>query len=161
MTEIWKTIPNCNSLYEVSNCGRVRSYKNNRFGLRKTPVEILGQKGIYKTVAINGKSKYIHRLVAEAFIPNPNNLSIVNHIDGNKYNNNADNLEWTTYSGNVQHALNHGLVSKCKKVICLETKEIFMSITELGKKLGISQPYASTVVSKGKYKNKHYEILGE
>lgn len=57
MDEIWKTIPNCNNLYEVSNYGRVRSYRNNRYGVRKIPVEIFGQRGLYKTVVINGKSK--------------------------------------------------------------------------------------------------------
>jgi hypothetical protein len=60
---------------------------------------------------INGKStmKYIHRLVAEAYIPNPNNKATVNHIDGDKFNNNVVNLEWATQSENNLHSYRTGL----------------------------------------------------
>ena len=58
---------------------------------------------------------YAHRLVAEHFIPNPNNLPVVNHKDGNKLNNNIDNLEWVSYSENSLHAYSNNLISKCRK----------------------------------------------
>lgn len=63
---------------------------------------------------INGKvyHKYVHRMVAEAFIPNPNNYTDVNHKDGNKQNNFVDNLEWVSHSQNIKHAENKGLLQR-------------------------------------------------
>ena len=72
----------------------------------------------------SGKRKQvsIHRLVANAFIPNPNNLPQVNHIDGNKKNNNIDNLEWVTGSENIKHAFNTGLKHAAKGQDCTFAK---------------------------------------
>lgn len=63
---------------------------------------------------INNKEyrKYIHRMVAEAFIPNPNNYTDVNHKDGNKQNNTVENLEWVSRSQNIAHAIKNGLLSR-------------------------------------------------
>ena len=75
----------------------------------------------YLTVALRGKTKTIHRMVAEVFIPNPLNLSCVNHKDGNKLNNHISNLEWSTYSDNIKHAYRLGLnKSKAKGIIQLD-----------------------------------------
>jgi len=63
----------------------------------------------YETVQIGGKTKLIHRLVAEAFIPNPENLPEINHIDGNKRNNAVSNLEWVSHLENIRHAWDTGL----------------------------------------------------
>lgn len=76
--------------------------------------EIKGREvsGGYLSVHLfNGKDFKIHRLVAKTFIPNPNNLPQVNHIDGNKKNNSVDNLEWVSRSGNVRHAYDTGLIN--------------------------------------------------
>lgn len=63
----------------------------------------------YRHVILNRKNKNVHRVIAETFIPNPNNLPCVNHKDGNKLNNQVTNLEWCTYSENTTHAYRIGL----------------------------------------------------
>lgn len=65
----------------------------------------------YDSDAVSPPSRQIHRLVAITFIPNPNNLPCVNHRDGNKLNNNVNNLEWCSYKQNTQHAISLGLVN--------------------------------------------------
>ena len=66
----------------------------------------------YKHTLFNGKNRNIHRVIAETFIPNPNNYSCINHKDGNKLNNCVDNLEWCTHSYNTSHAYANGLEKK-------------------------------------------------
>lgn len=120
MNEVWKDIPNYEGYYQVSNLGRVKSLKRiiiRRDGkpyLQKEKIlqPIRNHKGYcqcFLTINFKGNSKAIHRLVAETFIPNPNNLSQVNHKDGNKENNCVDNLEWITNYDNMQHSIKTGL----------------------------------------------------
>ena len=110
--EIWKPIEWTEGGYEVSNLGRVRSMKQ-YYGVIARIMPATTQKKGYKAVMfhINGKAKCakVHRLVAEAFIPNPDNLPEVNHKDGNKGNNHVSNLEWCTRSHNVKHSYDTGL----------------------------------------------------
>lgn len=107
--EIWKDIEGFENRYEISSFGNVRNKKtskvlkhsNNYHGY---PFVLLRKKGDDKV-----KNLKIHRLVAEAFIPNPDNLPQVNHKDGNKLNNSVDNLEWCTCQYNIQHSFANGL----------------------------------------------------
>lgn len=117
--EEWRDVVGYEEKYEVSNCGNVRSFKTKI--LLNPP---LTPKGYVRVSLYNKKSKnyLVHRLVAEAFIPNPDNKPFINHIDGNKENNRISNLEWTTSSENLIHAYENGLrKSKIKYVVkCVE-----------------------------------------
>lgn len=116
MVELWKDIEGFEGLYQVSNLGRVRSYFREgtkggiikQFIINRYPKVHLFKDGV-------GKFIYTHRLVALAFIPNPENKPQINHINGNKYDNRAINLEWATSQENIQHAIDTGL-RKFKKV---------------------------------------------
>lgn len=98
--------------YFITQQGNVVNTKGNIL------MPAVNKKTGYKTVELwknnKGSSKTIHRLVALAYLPNPNNLPEVNHIDGNKLNNQVSNLEWVTSSGNTQHAYDTGLVKQPK-----------------------------------------------
>jgi hypothetical protein len=107
--EIWKDVKGYNGLYKVSNKGNVISYVKNKNGKLLKP-EIIRS---YYSVALSKnktmKKHRIHRLVAHAFIDNQFNKPQVNHKNGNKLDNNVDNLEWCTNSENAIHAFKNGL----------------------------------------------------
>lgn len=116
--EIWKDIQGYEGLYQVSNLGKVKSltYSNQYKRIDKVKMLKLSidHKG-YIYVGIGYKPRKtckVHRLVAQAFIPNPNNYSQVNHIDGNKQNNCISNLEWCDNDFNMNHAKINGLLDK-------------------------------------------------
>lgn len=108
MQEVWKDIKGCEGFYQVSNLGRIK----NKNKILKGWITKYG----YKRVSLKNKRYLVHRLVAEAFLDHPKNLTQVNHKDGNKLNNCVSNLEWCTPSENMQHAFKIGLMENATKL---------------------------------------------
>jgi hypothetical protein len=120
--ELWKPVLHYEEQYEVSNLGRIRSIERmvvNKSGLRTVPYKILSpfvnEVGYQLVILYNGnkqKAVRVHRLVATAFVPNPDGKREVNHNDGDKLNNAASNLGWMTRKENMEHAYRMGLRKK-------------------------------------------------
>lgn len=132
MQEIFKEVKGYEGYYEVSNLGRVRStsYKGTRI-LKpfKTKNGYLNVVFCIKQVRIH---KFLHRLVAEAFLANPQNLEQVNHKNGNKEDNSVENLEWCTQEYNNFHAYNTNLLNRYEdRPEAKLTKELVLQIPEL------------------------------
>jgi len=147
MEEIWKDIPFATN-YLCSNLGNVKS---KRFGI---PLKgYLNKSGYMRVQLGNCRNKhYVHRLVAQTFLPNKDGNNIVNHIDGNKLNNRVENLEWCTCSENDNHAYKMGLRQPTKgekhgshklTAIQVEDIRIFLgqnvSIAEISRKYGVAK----------------------
>lgn len=175
----WRPIPGFLH-YEISREGQIRLLRNNLL----TPIRrecIINPSEdddgylrafIYFNPDVrNGKGRFVgvHRLVCLAFLPNPDNLSSINHKDGNKKNNNVDNLEWCTVEYNNRHARETGLnnpsktipIGKIKRnlsypVRCITTGEIFYSCNEAERKLGLY----SGAIHGALYFNKNHKVKG-
>lgn len=171
ITEKWKDIPGYQGLYRISNYGRVllleREWITARWLTRHRPKRIAKQSAstnYYRvTLTKNGKQKStdVHRLVAEAFIPNPENKRTVNHKDGNKLNNHISNLEWATYSENAKHAFRTNLRNQDgSKNPYSVTIEIFHKAVCLGKWGSIKEAAEKTGISKYKLYHLSQNIPG-
>ena len=185
---IWKDINGYEGRYQVSNLGEVRSLDYNHtksIKLLKIGVTKYG----YCTVAICGKRVKVHRLVAQAFIPNPCNLPQVNHKNENKTDNRVSNLEWCDAkyncnygtrnlrmgnslngSGNGMYSKKHSSETKAKigekskkKVRCVETDMIFNSINDLANYLGVNRNSVTRVLKgiRKSLKGLHFEYYKE
>ena len=111
MEEIWKDVVGYESYFMVSSLGRVTSKRTSK--ILKQHINKQGRVGFATKIGgRNGSSICFktHRLVAEAFLPNPEMKLTVNHKDGNPLNNRVENLEWATHSENIQHAFDTGLI---------------------------------------------------
>ena len=111
MKEIWKNVPNYKR-YQISNLGNVKNnylWTGSMYIFKPHMLKPHIDKKGYATIHLKSKIYKIHRLVAEVFIPNPNNLPQVNHKDVNKWNNNVDNLEWCTSKENITHPILNNL----------------------------------------------------
>ena len=166
MSEIWKDIRDFEGWYQVSNLGRVRS-------LDRFINHYLGGKRLYKGSLVkqqnkrgynivrfkkDGKSYYfqVHRLVAIEFIDDSKQDLQVNHIDGNKQNNNFLNLEWVTPSENIQHALTIGKFDKVQKLNSndvIKIRDSKRSLRSLGSEYGVSSTIIHRVKSGKSYKH--------
>lgn len=165
-------IPTFEGFYESSKCGKIRSianknrYRPNQKGrILKQHISKYGYCQV--TLSINGiySLKRVNRLIAQTFIPNPENKPCVNHKNGVKTDNSVQNLEWVTYSENEIHSykkLNknikgnvkkykNGINTKSKKIYCIENGIIFNSIKEAAKILKL---YRSSITAqiKGRLK---------
>ncbi|MBR4384375.1 MAG: HNH endonuclease [Selenomonadaceae bacterium] len=186
----WRDIEGFAGLYQVSNDGRVRSI--DRIVHREQgDLPLKGKELAFTISNIDERNhlprafvqlwkhnkaylRLVHRLVAQAFIPNPENKPTVNHVDGNPLNNNVNNLEWATYSENQRHAFALGLVKKTLGRLPANSKavraynaatgeELFSnSAQEMAAKLGTSQRAVTQACRKNKnvgelrYKSKGY-----
>ena len=143
MNEIWKPIKDYENYY-VSTLGRVKSTKQWNGSCERILKQGISNKG-YSVVALckNGKPKSfnVHRLVANAFIPNPNNFDQINHINENKTDNRVENLEWCTSSYNMAYGTRLSKqIKKCSKpVLCVETNIIYPSAADAARKLSLNQ----------------------
>lgn len=140
--EIWKKISDFEN-YEVSNQGRVRNTNRNNRILKGSNVNGYQRVGLYSSTSGKMKLAFIHRLVAEAFIPNPNYLPQVNHKDEDKQNNCIENLEWCSALDNINYGTrNQKVAEKLGHKIGqynLNGKliNIFSSMTDANKQTGI------------------------
>jgi len=117
LINVWKDVVGFEGYYKVSDKGEIYSVKSNK--IRKLSYKKNGY--VYIDLYKDGKVKYcrVHRIVADAFIPNPNNYPYVMHIDNNKSNNCAENLKWGTASDNTKQAYEDGLLYSNIKMYCI------------------------------------------
>lgn len=157
MYEVWVDITGYEGKYQISNKGKVRSLDYHRQGIVKE-LALKNSRG-YLIVGLtkNAKKTFysVHRLVANAFIPNPLKLPQVNHIDTNKMNNSISNLEWVTAQDNTVHAINHGCFDssikklknaneqRAKPVVAINlatgSRRYFISLREMSRTLNIDR----------------------
>jgi hypothetical protein len=154
----WKTIPETGGKYEISSIGQVRSVQR-KFVMDDRilkPKEFEGYLKVFIFTS-SGKRKWfaVHRLVAEAFIANPNNYPQIDHIDEDRSNNRVENLTWITASDNICKAMN-------VRIRCFDKQtgkvEFYDSQTKCAKAIGLHHSSVSRIVSNGVL-HKRYEIV--
>lgn len=168
--EEWRPVVSYGGIYEnryvVSNLGRVLSFAKDPPYMLKIHSFSSGYKYVVLSASPNTNNALVHRLVAEAFLDNPQNKRCINHIDGDKGNNRLHNLEWVTDKENTHHAINKGLM-KCsdvehmrrmaqsrskqitKEIKCLNNGCVYSSIKECSKELNINLSYLYSKFGKG------------
>lgn len=145
MEEIWKDVEGYEGEYKVSNLGRIKSFKM-KFG--KQPTETIMQPqpehtGYMRVCLVKNKKPKcvpVHRIVAETFIPNPENKPVIDHINGNRTDNRVENLRWVTHSENSQNT-KYGSRRWNSKRVKDNCGHIFESYREARKILGINRKH--------------------
>lgn len=176
--EEWRDIAGYEGYYQVSNLGRVKClarktwngkvYFNKREMIMKPNLMAIGYYCVTLTKDSIQTKRYIHRLVAEAFIPNPNGLGEVDHIDANPKNNNVNNLRWVTHHDNMMHIFELGhhydgtanlhtpearrkAAKKNSKTVLRSDGKIFESAKAAASYMGVSDNHISKVIRKRKW----------
>lgn len=172
MEEKWKDIPGYEGIYQVSNTGKIKSvshYTRNNIngGIRLTKGRILSQYKMpngYLQVQLSKnevrEKYYVHRLVASVFINNVNNMSDVNHIDGDKGNNCVDNLEWCSHKKNQIHMVKCRMTKKAYPVLCVETGISYNSMSEAERETDVDRHFIKKSCENGEdYKGYHWRFI--
>ena len=155
--EIERDVVGYEGLYSIDIFGNVTRLSDNKE--MKQQMNKFG----YVNVSLrkNGKQKQhkVHRLIANAFIPNPQNKEQVNHIDGNKAHNVVWNLEWCTCKENINHAVKTGLNPKCTPIRIVETGKTYPDITSCAKDIkgDVSDIYGCLIGQRKTHKGYHFE----
>lgn len=160
MEEIWEDVEGYEELYQVSNFGRVKRVATGR--ILKGIISGSGYAQVDLSKHGATSKKLIHRLVAQAFIPNPENKLEVNHIDEDKTNNGVVNLEWVNRQENNNHGTHNEKVSKSKSTPIIathikseESKE-FYGAREFARQLGLNPSHVSEVINGKRKQTKGY-----
>jgi len=160
--EIWRDILGYEGFYKISNFGRVLSLIPHNGTSNRKLKNLLNKTGYYQVgLHINGSKKkmfLVHRLIANAFIPNPENKPCVNHINGKKTDNRIENLEWCTHSENTTHAFEtklkeaakgekHGKAVLTKQDVLEIRARLYIGekAVELSKEFGVTPPVISKI----------------
>jgi len=160
VSERWEVIPETDGRYSVSCLGRVRANwadvprrnLKKRIRIEKSYFlkPIKNTSGYFRVALGRGKARYIHRLVAQAFLSNPDNLPQVDHIDGDRLNNSAENLRWITAKDNViygghRHGFNPQRIASKRRSIHAARKEQYKEMLKQGASLrGIAKAFGTS-----------------
>jgi len=158
--EVWKDVIGYEGLYQVSNLGNVKTCKE-KILKKSFTIDFYHRVNLLNGSENKSKNFRIHRLVAMAFIENLENKETVNHIDGNKQNNNVENLEWATRKEQTQHALRTGLFKppKCIEVIDIKTKKIYKNAKEISILFNINISTLRAKLNGTRKNNTNYEYV--
>ena len=167
--EVWKDIPNYEGYYQASNLGRIKSllfqnnlnnkkYKREKVLKPKVTKDKCSRVDLWKDG--EHKTYLTYRLVALTFLGKPEGEMTVNHKDGNRLNNNIDNLEWCTRKENIQHGYRTGLYKNQKAIKIENIKDgginCFRSLAEASRFIGKNKGYISEQIIRNRYANDSY-----
>lgn len=171
MDEIWKDIQGYEGFYQVSNLGRIKSFVGYNGHIYVDRVMMLNPykqkagknylRSVVKLKKLGVPKEYkVHQLVAKAFIPNPQNYKVINHLDGNPLNNIVDNLEWCTQKHNIQHSIDEGRTIRTINTIDRDTMVALLNngytYDEISEMLGIAKATVFNYIKKFNIHKKYY-----